>query len=115
MVRCRGCRIIGVVATVAGIGCIRVVAVVTSIAIVRDGHVCTYELIHYDPAEGFLCPRRFAVASGAIRGELSSCVVGLRGCCIIGVVTTVAGIRRSIVVAVVTSSTIVGDGGVRSV
>ena len=42
-------------------------------------------------------------------------MVGLRGCCIIGVVTTVAGIRRSIVVAVVTSSTIVGDGGVRSV
>ena len=46
VVRCRGCRIIGVVATVAGIGCIRVVAVVTSIAIVGDGHVCTYELIH---------------------------------------------------------------------
>ena len=75
VVRCRGCRIIGVVATVAGIGCIRVVAVVTSIAIVGDRYVRAYEWVNGIVIENRRRPGCFAVASGAIRGELSRCVV----------------------------------------
>ena len=61
------------------------------------------------------CPGVFTVATGTIRRELSRCVVGLRGSGIVAIVATVAGIGRIVVVAVVASSAIVGNSGVRTV
>lgn len=52
------------------------------------------------------------MASGAIGGELSGGVVRCRGCGIVAVVATVAGVWRICIVAVVAGSTVVSDRGV---
>ena len=111
-----GCgSIIAVVTGVTSVRCVRIVAVVASVAIIRNRYVRTYEWINRIVVKRRWRPGGFAVASRAIRRELSCGVV--RGCCggVVAVVTGVAGIGRGIVISVVAGRAIAGNGGVRAV
>lgn len=64
------------------------------------------------------CGRRpgiFTVATGAIRRELSGGVVWICRLNVIRVMAPIAGIGCVVVITIVTSRTIIGDGGVGSV
>ena len=64
------------------------------------------------------CGRRpsvFTVTTGAIRRKLSGGVVWIRRLNVIRVMAPIAGIWRIVVISVVTSRAIIGDGGVGSV
>ena len=64
------------------------------------------------------CGRRpgiFTVTTGAIRRELSRGVVWIRRLNVIRVMAPIAGIGCVVVITIVTSRTIIGDGGVGSV
>lgn len=87
------------VAACAGVGCIRVIPLMTSVAIIRDGHVCARKRIDRLVVKTRWRPGSFAVAYGTIRGKLSCCVVRISGCVIIRRVTTRTSIRRIGVVA----------------
>ena len=56
------------------------------------------------------CPGRFAVTGSAIGRELCRSVVWIGGGGIIGCVATVASVRCVVVIAVVASSTVAGNG-----
>jgi len=60
-------------------------------------------------------PRIFIVASCTIHRKLQSSVIGVGGVVIIVGVAPVAGVRRAVVIAVVTCCAIVGDGGMRTI
>ena len=110
----RSC-IICIVATIAGVWGIGIVTVVTSVAIVGNRHVSAYKRVNRIVIKRRWRPSCFAVASRAIRWELSGCVVR-SGCgSIIAVVTGVTSVRCCIVIPVVASSTIACNGRVRAV
>jgi hypothetical protein len=115
VVRIGRSRVIRIVATIAGIWGICIVTVVTSVAIIGNGHVRAYEWINRIVVKRRWRPSRFAVASSAIRGELSCGVVRCCGGSVVTVVTGVAGIWRCIVIAVVAGRAIAGNGRVRAV
>ncbi len=105
----------GAVTAVTGVGRIGVIAVVTGITIICNRYVCACERINSIVVKRRRRPGCFRVAGGAIGRELRRSVIGIRRVGIIGCVTAVAGIGRGVVIAVVASGAIVGDGGVRSV
>jgi hypothetical protein len=107
--------IIGCVTAVAGIRCVGVVPLVTRVAIAGNRNVRALERINSTVVKRRGRPGCFRVARGAICGELRSSVIGRRRTGIIGRVTAVAGIRRGVVIAVVASGAVVGDGRVCSV
>ena len=115
VVRAGRSGIIAVVAAIAGIWCIRIVALVASRAIIGNGYVCTYEWVNGIVIEGRWRPGCLAMATGTIRGELSGGVVRTCRGGIIAVVTGVAGIGRVVVVAVVAGGTISCNCGVCTV
>ena len=102
-------------ATIARIRRIGIIALVTGIAIVGDGHVRSCERINRIVVKCRWRPSDLCVASGTFRWELSRCVVRIGRSCIIAVVATVAGVGRCIVIAVVTGRAIAGNCRVRSV
>jgi hypothetical protein len=61
--------------------------------------------------EGRWRPGILIMAARAIRGKLQGSMVGVGRLIVIFCVAAVAGIRRAVVVAVVTGSAVVGDGG----
>lgn len=99
------------VTTVTSIGRIRIIPLVTGVAIIGYGHVRTCERVDGIVIKSRRRPNSFAVASGTIRGKLSCCMVGAGCSGIIAVVTAVAGIGCVVIVAVVAGCAIVGDGG----
>ena len=111
-----GCGgIIRIVATIAGVRRIGIVAVVTSVAIVGNRHVRAYEWINRIVVKRRWRPGSFTVAGRAICWELSGCVVRRCGCCIVAVVTGVAGVWCIRIVTIVASVTIVGNRCVRPI
>ena len=60
-------------------------------------------------------PCRFTVTTGTIHGELGRCMVRIGRLVIVGRVAAGTGIRGVVVVAVVTSGTLVGNGCVRPI
>jgi len=103
------------VAARASVRGIRVVPLVTSITIVRNGHVCTGKGINGIVVKCGRRPSRFAVAGGAIRWELGRCMVRVGRRIIFQRMATGTGVRGVGVIAVVTSSTIVRYSRVRPV
>ena len=99
--------IIAVVATVTGVGRIRIVTVVTSIAIIRNRNVCACKRINGVVIKRGWCPRGLRVASGTLRWELGRCVVWIGRSRVICIVATIAGVRRIGIVTVVTSVAII--------
>ena len=116
MVWIGGLGVLRIVAAVAGIGCIVVIAVVTSCAVVGNRGMCAIqgiERIMNRETCGFPTGRG-GVAHGAIHGEIELRVVGIACLGIICVMTTVAGVWRIVKVAVVAGITIVGNGDMRT-
>ena len=109
-----GGSIIGCMATVAGVGCSRVVAVVACVTVAGDGCVCAGDRPNGVVVEGRRRPRILAVAGRAGSRELRSGVVRIGRSCIICRVAAVAGIRRVVVIAVVADCTVIGNRGVRT-
>ena len=107
--------VIGRMAAGAGIRCVVVVAVVANIAVVRDGGVRSGQRVKTIVVHGRWHPCRFAVAGSAVRRELLCNVVGIGRLVVIGRMASRAGVRRVVVVAVVTGSAVVGNHRVRSV
>ncbi len=103
MTACASIRRVGVVPVVAGS------------AIVRNGGVCTVQRVKTVVVKRRWRPGGFAVAGGAIRGELLGNVVRISRLVIIGCMTAGTGIRRRIVIAVVAGDAIVRNGGMRAV
>ncbi len=102
--------IIGCVTAVAGIRCVGVIPLVTRVAIAGNCNMRARERINSTVIKRRGRPGCFRVASGAIRWELRSSVVGRRRIGIIGCVAAVAGIGCGVVIAVVASGAIIGDG-----
>ena len=100
-------RIIGAVATVAGIRGSSIVTVVASIAIIRNRNVCACKRINGVVIKRRWCPSRLRVASGTLRWELGRCVVWIGRSRVICIVATIAGVRRIGIVTVVTSVAII--------
>lgn len=116
MVWISGLGVLRIVTAVAGIGCIVVIAVVTSCAVVGNRGMRAIqgiERIMNRETCGFPI-RRGGVAHGAIRGEIELRVVRVACLGIICVMTTVAGVWRIVEVTVVAGITIVGNGDVRT-
>ena len=110
-----GCLVVvGIVATVAGVGGIGIIALVAQVTIVGDGYMGTGEWEHGVVVESRGRPSRFRVAYGTIGRELLRGVVWFGCLAVIGIVATIAGVWRIVVVPVVASGTVIGDAGVRS-
>ena len=107
VVRIGTLTVIRAVATVASVRRVRVIAVVTSVAIARYRYVRTRERIDGIVVKRRRHPRCLRVTQGTIRRKLRCRVVGHRRLRVIGSVTTVTGIRRIVVVPVVTRCAIV--------
>ena len=99
-----------------GVGRIREISVVTGIAVVLNGNVCAGKRIDHVVIKIGGHPGRFAVAGRTFGWELGRCVVRAGGRVVIRDVTACTGVRRAVVVpSGMTSGTIIGYGGVRSV
>ena len=114
MIRIGGLVKIRRMAARASVRSIRVVPLVTSIAIVRNGHMCSGKRINGIVVKCGRRPSRFTVASSTIRRELSRCVVRIGGSRVVCVVTTVASVRCVRIVAVVASVAIIRNRYVRT-
>ena len=108
------CRVIRAVATIAGIRCVRVVAVVTRVAIILNRNVRSRERINRIVIKRRRCPRGLCVASSTIRRELRRCVVRIGGSRVVCVVATIAGVWGIAIVTVVTSVAIIRNRYVRT-
>lgn len=106
--------VVGCVAGIAGIGGIGIIALMALVAIAGNRYMGTGEGKYGVVVESRGCPRRFRVAYGTIGRELLCGVVWVGCLVIIGVVATVTGIGGIVVIPVVASGAIVGDGRVRS-
>ena len=102
-------------ATVTGIGCVGKIAVVTGITVICYGYVRSCERIDGIVVERGRRPGCFSVAGSTICRELRRSVIGHRRLGIITGVTAVTSIRGAVVIAVVTSSAIIGNSSMRSV
>ena len=102
--------IIRIMAAVAGIGRIGIVSVVTTCTVVGNGSVCAGKRVNGVVVEGSRCPGSFYMATGTICRELGCRVVRIGGLVVIGVVATVTGIGRAVIVPVVAGRTICCDG-----
>ena len=107
MTRIGTLAVIGAVAAIARVWCIRVIAVVTRIAIAGNGVVRPGERINGVVVKRRRYPRCLGVAGCAIRWKLLRGVVGHRCLRVIVCVTAVAGIWCVGIIAVVTGCAIV--------
>lgn len=105
------CRltVIGGVAAVASVGRVVVIAIVTSSAIIRDASVGPVQriIIVVNREGGRLPARRCCVTHGTIRRYVQCRVLRVGALVIIGRMTTIAGIRGIVVIAVVTGVAII--------
>ena len=115
MIRIGGLVKIRRMAARASVRSVRVVPLMTSITIVRNGHVCPGKGINDIVVKYGRRPSRFAVTSGAIGWELSRCVVRVGCRVIIRCMATGTGVRGVGIIAVMTSSTIIRYSRVRPV
>ena len=97
------------------IGCIRVIALVTSITIVCNGDMRSCKGINRIVVKGGWHPSRFRVAQNTISWELCGRMVGISRLRVISVVTTVASIRSRIVITVVAYRAIIANSCMRPV
>ena len=108
--------IVGLVATLTGVGCVVVITIdVAEGTFVFDGLVCAREWVYDVVVEGSGYPGSFGVARFAIGRELCGGMVGVGGTIKIVLVTTDTGVRCIVVIAIVTSGTFIGDGSMRSI
>ena len=98
-----------------GIRSVGVISIVAGIAIVGNGSMRTVERVIGVVIKSRRYPGCFAVATGTVCGELLCCVVGIGRLVVIRRMASRAGVRRVVVVAVVTGSAVVGNHRVRSV
>ena len=103
------------VATDAGIWGIIIVSVMAGIAIVGNGSVGTVQGIKTVVVEGRRYPGRFAVAAGAVCGQLLRDVVGVGRLVVIADMASRAGIRGVIIIPVMAGCAVIGNGGMRAV
>ena len=94
---------------VTGIGRIGIVAVMAGITIIGNGLVRTCKRIDGIMVESGWCPGRLGVAGGTIGWELRSLVVGGGSGIVFRCMATGASVGRVVVIAVVASSTIIGN------
>ena len=106
--------IISAVASIAGIGRIGIIPVVTGIAIIGNGHMRTCEGINGVVVKGGRYPGRLGVAEGTVGWELRGGVVWIGGLGVIAVVATVTGIGGVVVISIVAGIAIIGNGHVRT-
>ncbi len=102
-------------AACAGVRRVGVIAVVADITIIRDGGVRSRERIKTIVVEGSRNPGRFAVANGAVCGELLRDVVGIGCLVVIADMAARTGIWGVIVIPVMAGSAVIGNGGMRTV
>jgi len=103
------------VAADAGIWGIIIVSVVTGIAIVGNGSVGPVQGIKTVVVEGRRYPGRFAVAAGAVCGQLLRGVVGVGRLVVFADMAAHTGIRGVIVIPVMASGAVIGNDGMRAV
>ena len=103
------------VATDAGIWGIIIVSVVAGIAIVGNGSMRTIQGIKTVVVESRRYPSCFAVAAGAVCGQLLRGVVGVGSLVVIANMTAHTGIRSVIVIPVMASGAVIGYDSMRAV
>ena len=121
--RNRQCYVVGVKAgieirrmtTLASIRGVGVIALVTGIAVVCDGYVCTCERINGIVVKGGRYPGRFIMANGTVGRKLSCFVIRIGGCVVIGLVATRTGIGGIVVIPVMAHGTVVGNSGMGAI
>lgn len=94
---------------------VRIIAVVAGNAVIRDRNVCPGERVYGIMIESRRRPGGFRVASRAVGRKLVRGVVGICRLVEIGGVTACAGVQRIVVIPVMASRTLVGNGCVRAV
>ncbi len=114
MVRVGTGIVIGRMTTCAGVGGVGIVAVVAGVAITGNGYVCACKRIDRVVVEGRRRPGSLAMAIGATGRELRCRVVRVGRSSVVRRVASVAGIGCIVVIAVVASRTVTGNGGVRT-
>ena len=104
-------------ATGAGIGRVVVVAVVAGRTIIGDRQVPSVQdpVIVMDGEGGRTPSRRRGMAGCTVRWEVECGMVGVGRLVVIRQVASLAGVRGIVIVAGMTSGTVVGDGQVRSI
>ena len=104
------------VATVAGVGCAVVIAVVTGSAVISDGCMSAVQciIVAVNRERSRLPTRNGRVTDRTVARKAERYVVRIRGLVKIGRVTTVAGVWRIVEIAVVTGVAVVGNGNMRS-
>lgn len=109
-------RIIGVVATIAGIGRAVIVPVVAGRTICCDGSMCAIQrIVVAMDREGSGCPSRCCgMAGGTIGCNTQRSMVGIVCLQIIGIMATIASIGRIGVIPMVAGSAIIGNTGMRT-
>ena len=108
VIRIAALVVIRQMATLAGIRRVVVVAVnMAGIAIIGDRRVRTSQWVKTIVVKRRRYPRRLAVTSGTVCGELSRLVVGIGRLIVVVDMTARAGVRRVVVIAVVTDDTII--------
>ena len=102
-------------APVTSVGGIGIVPVVANITVAGYCCVGTIQGVKSIVVKRSWSPSRFAVATGAIRGELGRCVVWVGRGRVVAVVATVAGVGRIGIIPVVAGIAIIGNGCVRAI
>lgn len=107
--------VIGLVATRTSVRSSSIIAVMASFAIVGDWDMRADERINSTVVKSRRRPGAFTMATFAVRGELSSGMVGVGGCIVIAQMAAHAGIRGIGVIAVVAGIAVVGNRDMRPV
>ena len=98
-----------------GVGCSGIISVVAGIAVIGNGNMAAGKRIYGAMVKSRRCPGRFGMAGSAIGRELRCGVVRFGRGDVVGVVATVAGIGRVVVVAVVAGCAIICNSRMRPV
>lgn len=105
---------IRIVASIAGIRGAVIEPVVAGITIIGNGRMRPGKRINDVVVKSRRCPGSLGMAKLAFNRELRGKVVRARGCIVFRIMASIASIGRVVIIAIVTSSTIIGNGSMRA-
>ena len=100
---------IRVMASIAGIWRAVIKPVVAGITIIGDGRMRPGKRINDVVVESRRCPGGLGMTKFTFNRELRGKVVGTRGCIVFRIMASIASIGRVVIIAVVASSTVIGN------
>ncbi len=117
VIRVHGRIVVVTVAAETGVGCIVVVTVMTCCAVIADHDMCPgqHVVVVMDREGGRHPVRRRSMAHRTVGRETQSLVVGIGAAIEISCMTSGTGVGGIVVIAVVASRTVAGDGYVGTV